>query len=241
MAAATLPFAAIVLVLASITDKLADWATNVVGDLGIPGIFLLMVPESAGIPIPSEATMLFAGFNVHEGKYPLWAAILAGTVANVIGSWILYAIGYYGRTEVLVKYGRRIHITEHRLEQADRWFEHYGAAAVFFSRMLPVVRTFISLPAGVARMPFWKFTVYTFFGALIWVTGLTIVGDQVGSQWPKWKDHLHYVDYAVAGLIVVGIVYLLVRWWRRRGDDDGDAPTGTPAQAPAAPDAEPIA
>jgi membrane protein DedA with SNARE-associated domain len=222
-----------VFLLASITDQVADWATNVVGDLGIPGIFLLMVPESAGIPIPSEATMLFAGFNVHEGEYPLWAAILAGTVANVIGSWILYGIGYYGRTDVLVTYGRRIHITEERLAQADRWFEKYGSAAVFFSRMLPVVRTFISLPAGVARMNFWKFTIYTFLGALVWVSALTVLGDQVGSNWTKWKAHLHYVDYAVAGLLVLGVIYLVIRWWRRRGDSD-------PA-APAAPDVEPTA
>ena len=233
MARATLPFGVAVFVLASITDQVADWAVNVVGDLGLPGIFLLMVPESAGIPIPSEATMLFAGFNVHLGKYPLWAAVLTGTVANVIGSWILYAVGYYGRTEVLVKHAKFFHAGPERLAQADRWFEKYGAWAVFFSRMLPIVRTFISLPAGVSRMPFWRFTLFTFLGCLPWILMLTIVGDQVGSNWKDVKDQLHYVDYAVAVLIVAAVVYFVIRWWRRRGGPD--------STAPAAPDAEPSA
>src|SRR5213596_2912220 len=105
---------AMTLVLAAVTDKLAEWATNVVGDLGLPGIFLLMVPESALIPIPSEATMLFAGFNVSEGKYSLWAAVLVATIANLIGSWIAYAIGYYGRLELLERH-RVFHIKPEHL------------------------------------------------------------------------------------------------------------------------------
>src|ERR1044072_2977951 len=102
---------AVVTVLASITDPIVRFATNVVGDLGLPGIFLLMAPESACIPIPSEATMLFAGFNVHEGEYTLWAAVLVGSIANLVGSWIAYAVGYYGRIELLEKHGKVFHIT----------------------------------------------------------------------------------------------------------------------------------
>ncbi len=203
--------------LASITDPVVNWAVNVVGDLGLWGIFLLMVPESACIPIPSEATMLFAGFNVSEGKYSLWAAVLVGTFANLVGSWIAYAVGYYGRIELLEKHGKALHIKKSQLEWADRWFEKYGSYAVFFARMLPIIRTFISLPAGVARMPFWKFSVLTFAGALPWVFLLTFLGKQVGANWEDWKEHLHYVDYAVAAIIVVGVVYLFVRWWRGRG------------------------
>src|SRR3954465_3618635 len=146
------------LVLASVTDRLADFATNVVGDLGLPGIFLLMVPESAGIPIPSEATMLFAGFNVSEGRYSLFAAVAVGSVANLVGSWIAYGIGYYGRLELLERY-KGFHVKPQPLARPGRGFEPWGSWAVFFSRMLPIVRTFISLPAGVARMPFWKFSV----------------------------------------------------------------------------------
>lgn len=161
--------------------------------------------------------MLFAGFNVSEGRYALWAAIAVGTIANLVGSWILYGIGYYGRSEVLIKHGRKIHVTPERIEQADRWFESYGTRAVFFLRMVPIVRTFISLPAGVARMPFWKFTVATFFGCLIWVSALTLIGRSVGSHWVDWKDKLHYVDYAIVMLVAAVVVYVVVRWWRGRG------------------------
>lgn len=203
--------------LASITDTLATFATDVVADLGLPGIALLMTPESAGIPIPSEATMLFAGFNVSKGEYSLFAAVLVGVLANVVGSWIAYAIGYYGRTELLEKHGKWLHIKPSHVATSDRWFEKYGSFAVFFSRMLPIVRTFISFPAGAARMPFWRFTVLTFLGCIPWIFALTFIGKQVGSNWEDWKASLHYVDYAVAAIIVVGAVYLFVRWWRNRG------------------------
>lgn len=222
-------------VLASITQPLVDWATGVVGDLGLPGIFLLMAPESAGIPIPSEATMLFAGFNVYEGEYSLFAAVAVGTIANVVGSWVLYAIGYYGRTEVLFKYGRKIHITPERIAQSDRWFEKYGTRAVFFSRMLPIVRTFISLPAGVARMPFWKFTVFTFLGCLPWIFMLTFIGQQAGANWTKWQDKLHYVDYLAALLIVGTVGYLFVRWLRNRKNDSGGSADVTASPTDASP------
>ena len=204
-------------VLASITDRLAEFATNVVGDLGLAGIFVLMTLESACIPIPSEATMLFAGFNVHEGEYSLLAATLAGTLGNLAGSWIAYAVGYFGRIELLEKHGRALHVKPSHLQWADRWFERYGAPAVFFSRMLPIVRTFISLPAGVARMPFWRFTVLTVVGCVPWVFMLTFIGQQVGANWEDWRDSLHYVDYATAALIVLSAVYLYLRWRRNRG------------------------
>ena len=212
------------LVIGSITDKLATWATNVVGDLGLPGIFLLMVPESACIPIPSEATMLFAGFNVSEGKYSLFSVVAVGSAANVVGSWIAYAVGYFGRIELLEKHGKALHIKPSHLAWADRWFAKYGAPAVFFSRMLPIIRTFISLPAGVARMPFWKFTVLTLAGCVPWIFMLTFIGKQVGANWEDWKDSLHYVDYTVLALIVVGVVYLVVRWRRNRNARAADAP-----------------
>jgi membrane protein DedA with SNARE-associated domain len=201
---------------ASITDPLVEFAVNVVGDLGLWGIALLMLPESACIPIPSEATMLFAGFNVAEGQYSLFAAVLVGTLANLAGSWIAYGVGYYGRVELLEKHGRWLHVNPSHLALTERWFARYGAWAVFFSRMLPVVRTFVSLPAGVARMPFWKFSVLTFAGSLPWVFLLTFIGKQVGANWVDWKDKLHYVDYAMAALIVLAVAYVALRWWRGR-------------------------
>ncbi|MGH2898517.1 MAG: DedA family protein, partial [Solirubrobacteraceae bacterium] len=148
-------------VVASLTDPIVEFATNVVADLGLAGVFILMLLESACIPIPSEATMLFAGFNVSEGEYSLVAVTLVGSVANLVGSWIAYAVGYYGRVDLIEKYGHRVFIRPHHLVVADRWFERHGDATVFFTRMLPIVRTFISLPAGVARMPFIRFSVLT--------------------------------------------------------------------------------
>jgi membrane protein DedA with SNARE-associated domain len=215
-----------VLVLASITDKLAEFATNVVGDLGLPGVFLLMTLESACIPIPSEATMLFAGFNVHNGEYSLFAVTAVGVLANLTGSWIAYAVGYYGRLELVERHGNKLHVKKSHLDWADRWFDRYGDPTVFFTRMLPIIRTFISLPAGVARMPFWRFSALTLAGCVPWVFMLGFIGKQAGDNWDQWKDNLHYVDYAVAATILLGIAYLLIR---RRGSKDKPA-----ADAPAA-------
>jgi membrane protein DedA with SNARE-associated domain len=201
------------LVLAAITDKLVEFATNVVGDLGLFGVFALMVPESACIPIPSEAIMLFAGFNVSEGNMTLFGIVVAGVLGNVAGSLIAYSAGYYGRIELLDQ-NRFIHVNRRHLEWADRWFQKHGSATVFFSRMLPIVRTFISLPAGSARMPLGRFVLFTTAGCIPWVLMLAIIGREVGSRWEEWRGYLHYVDYVVIAALVAAIVYLIVR--RRR-------------------------
>jgi membrane protein DedA with SNARE-associated domain len=200
--------------LASITDPLVNFAVNVIDALGLPGIFALMLAESACIPIPSEGTMLFAGFNVSDGHYSLFAVTAAGVLGNLVGSWLAYAIGYYGRIDLLEKHGKKLHIKKSHLEWADRWFERHGDATVFFTRMLPIIRTFISLPAGVARMPFWRFTALTLAGCVPWVLLLAFIGREAGGQWKDWKDSLHYVDYAVVAAVALGIVWLLIR--RRR-------------------------
>lgn len=210
--------AALTVLFASVTEPIVNFAVDVTEKLGLWGIFVLMVPESALIPIPSEATMLFAGFNVSEGTYPFWAAVLVGSVANVIGSWIAYAIGYFGRMDVIEKHGKKLHITPHHLEMTDNWFQKHGAATVFWARMLPIVRTFISLPAGVAKMNFWKFTIYTFLGCIPWMLMLTTIGYYAGESWEKWKDNLHYVDYAVALIIIGGAIWLFLRWRKNRND-----------------------
>ena len=212
------------LVIASLTDPIVELAVDVVRELGLAGVFVLMLFESACIPIPSEATMLFAGFNVSRGEYSLLAATLVGSFANLVGSWLAYAVGYFGRVDILEKHGHKLFIRQHHLRAADRWFERHGDATVFFTRMLPIIRTFISLPAGVARMPFLRFSVLTFLGCVPWVFMLTFIGQQVGANWTEWKDSLHYVDYAVAACIVLGVAYLVVRW--RRGGGPGEATVG---------------
>ena len=207
------------LILASITESLANFATDLIDKAGLLGVFVLMTLESACIPIPSEVTMLFTGFNVSHGEYSLLAATLVGTSANLLGSWIAYGVGYFGRIELVERHGPKLHISPKHLATADRWFARHGEATVFFTRMLPLVRTFISLPAGVARMPFWRFTLFTVLGCLPWVFALTFIGKQAGDNWESWKNGLHYVDYAVAAAIVVGIVVLVVRRRRRRVAD----------------------
>jgi membrane protein DedA with SNARE-associated domain len=203
-----------VIVLASITEPLVNAATDVVDATGLPGVFGLMLLESACIPIPSEATMLFAGFNVSEGNMTLFGIVAAGVLGNVVGSWIAYAAGYYGRLELLEK-NRLIHVGPRQLARADGWFQRYGDATVFFTRMLPIVRTFISLPAGVARMPFWRFTAFTVAGCIPWVLMLGLIGREVGDRWDEWNDRLHYLDYAVAAGLVALAVYAIVRWRSR--------------------------
>ena len=204
------------LTLASLTDPIVDFAVEVIKDLGLPGIFVLMVAESACIPIPSETTFLFAGFNVANGKWTTLEVVAVGTFANVVGSWIAYAVGYYGRVDLLEKHGKKLHISPKHLKWADDWFARYGDATVFFTRMLPIIRTFISLPAGVARMPFWRFTLLTTLGCVPWILMLTLIGKAVGSKWTDWRDQLHYVDYAVVAAILLGGAYLLLRYRRKR-------------------------
>jgi membrane protein DedA with SNARE-associated domain len=212
-----------VFVIASLTDPIVEFATNVVADLGLPGVFVLMLLESACIPLPSEATMLFAGFNVSKGEYSLVTVALVGSFANLVGSWIAYAVGYYGRVDILERHGRKLHVKPEHLHAADRYFARYGNATVFFTRMLPIIRTFISLPAGVARMPFWRFSALTLAGCLPWVFALAFIGREVGARWEHWKNSLHYVDYFVIACLVAGIAYLIIR---RRGGG-GSAPVGS--------------
>ncbi len=198
---------------ASIIDSIVNAATDFIDSVGVVGVFVLMLLESACIPVPSEATMLFAGFSVSTGEMSLFGAVFAGVAGNLVGSWIAYAVGYYGRLELLDK-NRFIHINRKHLEWADTWFRRHGDATVLITRMLPIIRTFISLPAGVARMPFWRFTVLTVIGCIPWVLALTLIGREVGANWEDWRDHLHYLDYAVLAAIVIGVAYLLFRRWR---------------------------
>jgi membrane protein DedA with SNARE-associated domain len=198
---------------ADILAPIVDAATNIIDSLGYAGVFVLMTLESACIPVPSEAIMLFAGFNVSEGDMTLFGIVAAGVAGNLVGSWIAYAAGYYGRIELLEQ-NRFIHINRRHLDWADHWFQRHGDATVFFARMLPIIRTFISLPAGVARMPFWRFTVFTLLGCIPWVLMLGIIGREVGANWEDWRDKLHYLDYLVVLAIIAGAVYLLLR--RRR-------------------------
>ena len=204
-----------------IVDPIVEVATDVINALGLPGVFVLMALESACIPVPSEAIMLFAGFNVSEGDLTLFGIVAAGVLGNIVGSWAAWAAGYYGRVELLEQ-NRLIHINRKHLDWADRWFERYGDITVLVTRCLPIIRTFISLPAGIAKMPFWRFTVLTAIGCVPWVLMLALVGRSVGDNWEEWRDYLHYGDYLVVAGILGLIAYLLIRRRRNRGEPGGD-------------------
>jgi membrane protein DedA with SNARE-associated domain len=206
------------------------FATNVVDSLGLVGIFVLMLAESACIPIPSEATMLFAGFGVSHGRFSLLAITIAGVAGNLVGSWLAYGLGYFGRMELVDRHAHKLHIKQSHVAWADRWFSRYGEATVLFTRMLPIIRTFISLPAGVARMPFFRFTVFTLLGCLPWVFLLAFAGEQVGHNWTQWKDSLRYVDYGVIVAVGFAVAYLIARRLTKRRASSRP-PAGSPSRS----------
>jgi membrane protein DedA with SNARE-associated domain len=220
------------LLFASVTDFFLDpivnWGTDFISATGLPAVFVLMTLESACLPVPSEAIMLFAGSSVAAGDLTLFGVVAAGVLGNLVGSWIAYAAGYYGRIDLLEK-NKLIHINPKHLKWADDLFARHGAPIVFFSRMLPIIRTFISLPAGVAKMPFWRFTALTLLGCIPWVLMLALVGKSVGDNWEEWRDHLHYLDYLVVLAVLALAAYLIVK--RRRGGGPGPD-DGEPATAP---------
>jgi membrane protein DedA with SNARE-associated domain len=219
------------LLLASLTEPLVKLATNLIGDLGLAGVFLLTTCTSViGLP-GTEPTMLFAGFDVFQGHLSLPGIIIAGVAGDMAGASIAYCIGYFGRRELLEEKGGRLHVSASRLNRAHAWFERYGSPTIFISRMLPVVRAAFPYAAGVAKMPFLRFFVLATLGSIIWIGGLGILGREVGSQWSSWRHHLEYVDYVGAAVIVAAVIYAIVRF-RSDGGDRGDR--GNRSREPAA-------
>ncbi len=198
--------------LEAILQPLIDFVTATIGGYGLFAVFGLMLLESMGILRPSEAISPFAGYLVSEGRMTMFGAVAAGVLGNLAGSWIAYFIGLWGGRELWFKYGRYVGVRRHHLTIAEKWFDKYGEFTVFISRCLPVVRTFISFPAGTARMNFVKFTFYTFLGCVPWVFALTYFGYVLGENWDEVGSFLHYLDYAVALALLAGAVYLFLRW-----------------------------
>lgn len=196
---------------ARIIEILSAFIVATISALGYPGVVLLMGIESACIPLPSEIIMPFSGYLVYTGRFSLWAVSVAGAVGCVLGSLVAYWAGMYGGRPFIERYGRYVLISHHDLDLADRWFARRGELIVFASRLLPVIRTFIAFPAGVARMNLTRFIVYTFVGSLPWCLGLAYVGQKLGEQWNKsdtLKTWFHRFDF------VIGILGLVaVAWW----------------------------
>ncbi len=197
--------------IARIIEILSGFIVATISALGYWGVALLMGIESACIPLPSEIIMPFAGYLVYKGQFNLWAVGVAGAVGCVLGSLVAYWVGMYGGRPLIQKYGRYVFVSTHDLDLADRWFARYGEVIVFASRLLPVVRTFIAFPAGVARMNLPRFVVYTFLGSLPWCLGLAYVGQLLGEQWDKneaLKSWFHRFDFVIGILLLAAAV-----WW----------------------------
>ena len=194
-----------------IIELVSAFIVATISTLGYGGIVLLMAIESACIPLPSEVIMPFSGYLVYKGQFSLWLVAVAGAFGCVVGSLVAYWVGMYGGRPLIEKYGRYVLISRHDVDIADRWFDRFGEVIVFASRLLPVIRTFIAFPAGVARMDLKKFVIYTFAGSLPWCLGLAYAGQKLGEQWdrnPTLKSLFHRFDFVI-GILVV----LAAAWW----------------------------
>jgi membrane protein DedA with SNARE-associated domain len=222
-----------------VTEFVTEWIVETILHYGLLAVFVLMVLESACIPIPSEVTMLFAGAltnatfvaSVTDNGKPLnFVAVgLTGAIGNLVGSWIAWGVGYAGGRPLIERWGRYILLRPHELDRAEVWFGRHGQTAVFVSRLLPVVRTFISLPAGVAEMPLLRFSLYTFLGCLPWTFALTAVGWAVGSQWLVVEHYLKPISYVIAAALVLWVAVWYAR--RLRAERRREAPAEEPASA----------
>ena len=192
-----------------------DIITKVYDAIGWPGVVLLMGIESAAIPLPSELVMPLAGWHLIEAKGDsAWMLLMAGfygAVGTLLGSWVVYWISYKGGRPLLKKYGKYVLVTQHEVDLAEDWFKKYGELTVFASRMLPVLRGFISVPAGIARMNFWKFSFYTFVGSYPWSLGLAYGGFKLGENWEEMRHVMRAFDYPIAGIILVVVSWLIYR------------------------------
>src|SRR5215471_14201380 len=205
------------------TEKIISWLAGfviaVISASGYLGVALLMAIESACIPLPSEIIMPFAGYLVYTGKFSLLWAATAGALGCNLGSVAAYEVGCYGGRPLVEKYGRYLFVTHRDLEMADRFFNRFGSAAVFIGRLLPVIRTFIALPAGVARMPRLRFHVYTFFGSWPWCFALAWVGMKLGERWqtdPRLRQWLHRLDALIILAILAAATWFVYSHWKGR-------------------------
>lgn len=199
-----------------ILAALSAFITWVISSAGYPGIVLLMGIESACIPLPSEIIMPFSGYLVSQGRFSLLWVATAGALGCNLGSELAYVIGYYGGRPLVRKFGRLVWLSEHELEWTHNFFARYGDITVFVARLLPVVRTFIALPAGVAQMPRLRFHVYTFLGSWPWCFGLAYLGMKAGEHWDYLREYFHKFDFAIAIVLIIGAGWFIWSRWKNR-------------------------
>ncbi|GBF35449.1 lipoprotein B [Desulfocucumis palustris] len=199
--------------LSNIIEVMAREVTVRIAALGYWGVAIGMAIESANIPLPSEIIMPFGGYLVSTGQLNLYWTAVAGAVGGTVGSVISYILGLYGGRPFLLKYGRYFGVSHKNFDIAEKWFLRYGEATVFFTRLMPIIRTFISFPAGISGMNFPRFVIYTFLGSLPWCFFLTYLGMKLGEHWEDLKPWFHRLDVVVAAVIVVAVGYYL---WKRK-------------------------
>lgn len=202
--------------IAAVVNAIAAGILDTIRQSGYAGIAILMALESACIPIPSEIIMTFSGYLVSLHLMTLTGITLVGTLGSVLGSLAAYAFGAYGGLPILERYGHYILISQHDLERAHKWFERHGEATVFIGRLLPILRTFISLPAGVARMPLAPFIAYSTVGSFIWCGALGFVGLRLGDHWRALGPYMHKIDEGIGIGIITFALIILRRQWRQR-------------------------
>lgn len=208
--------------------------TQVYGAIGWPGVVFLMAVESAAIPFPSELIMPLAGWLLIQAKGgSVWWVLLAGFyggMGNLLGSWVAYWISMKGGRPLLLKYGKYVLMSKDEVDKAETWFNKYGEWAVFIGRLLPVVRTFISIPAGLARMNLWRFSLYTFAGSFIWSLGLAYGGFLLGENWEDLRAVMRPFDIPILLILAAGAIWLLVHRIKSIRAQNGtyDAADGTP-------------
>lgn len=198
-------------------EFMITYIADLITMFGYLGIIFAMTLESACMPVPSEIVMPLGGFAAQRGDLNFWLVGLAGSIGCLVGSVLSYAVGYYGGRPLLDKYGKYIFITKHEMDIAHQWFDKYGAATVFVARLLPIVRTFISLPAGVARMDFKKMAVYSFIGSVPWCYALAYSGVILGENWTLIEDYWIYFDILAVLLVIGFIAYLGYKIFRKKG------------------------
>lgn len=201
--------------LAKLIALVAGFIISAISVLGYGGVVLLMAIESACIPLPSEIIMPFAGYLVFRGDLNLWLVAAAGAVGCVLGSLVAYWVGAAGGRPLVEKYGRYILVSQHDLDIADRWFQRRGDIIILIGRLLPLVRTFIAFPAGVARMPMAKFILYSFVGSFIWCWALAWIGLRLGAHWDTLGPWFHRFDTVIVVLVALGFAWYLWRHLRR--------------------------
>lgn len=192
-----------------ILSSLTNFIIQTISNSGYLGVFFLMVAESALIPIPSEVIMPFSGYLVSTGKFSIVPVILAGSVGNLVGSLIAYAVGMYLGRGFVLRYGKYVLLKKSHLELAESYFKKYGDRSTFISRLLPAIRTYVSLPAGVAKMNLKRFVAFTFIGSVIWNTALTFIGLKLGQEWESIRKYSNYFDVLVIAIVVIAIVVYL--------------------------------